>query len=122
MSNLMSHGDLAIGQFITIHSWHPIPVPNSDPFGLKSGEAWKGNSEQTYTPTAYLGDVMEVRAVCLPYIVVENWGTYPSTILRLDTRVLDLMELTPEYVKAIKDAYDATQSAVSFIRNTLGRK
>lgn len=92
MNKVISPGELSKGQFITLLEWEPI-VHEADGFFRTTTYTVRDNS--------YKGDVLQVVAICLPFIVVNNLnGCFGDNNIDLDTRRVKLMELTEEYVKA----------------------
>lgn len=77
-TKILTIDELKVDQYITIHSWN-----NGD-------HSW-------------VGEVLKVKAVQLPFIaVIEHQNHNDGGFISLDTRLLTLMELSPEYVEAMK--------------------
>ena len=94
---IISPGELAIGMFVTVYEWIPWDAPSFE------GGLLGGTTMVKHTDHSWCGDVLKVEAIQLPYVVVSlpNQGWLSSNV-RLDTRRVNLMELTPEYVEAAK--------------------
>ena len=74
--------DLQVGQHAAIHSWRD------------------GKSH-------WLGDALETKAICLPYIVVRFVSQQEWPAVTLDTRQVNLMQVSPEFVQAQLGGYPA---------------
>ena len=81
---------------ITILEWAPV-VHEPDAF---SAEITGITTATTHQDHSWCGDVLDVEAVQLPYVIVRERDSHLSSSIRLDTRRVKLMELTPEYVAA----------------------
>ena len=96
MSTINTPGDLSVGDLITVHSWRDDEQPSSwqesDPFTSMFG-TMRGATRQT----ALCGEVLEVKAVQLPYLVVKAGLDLTLTI---DTRLVVLMTISAEYARA----------------------
>ena len=93
MDKQISPGELAVGQYITVLEWNPTTSETSDGFF--------GTRVVTHTSQLWCGEVLQVTAVDLPYIVAKKCSDHLSlTPARLDIRCCKLMELSPEYVEA----------------------
>jgi hypothetical protein len=73
----MQTSELKIGQKVTVLSW---VFPDGD--------------------NSYKGDVLEIKAIDLPFIVVENMSDGWGQTLKFDTRQVNFKELSGDYVKA----------------------
>lgn len=98
-NKIISPGELAVGQYITVYEWLPSEVIDH-----AFGRLFGGATTRMYTDTAYCGDVLKVEAIDLPYIVISrpNESASYSGNTKLDTRQVKLMELSEEYVKAME--------------------
>ena len=95
-SKILSPGEIAVGQFITVLEWLSREIP-ADPFGGLFGGSPIVTQHKDHS---WCGDILKVEAVDLPYIVVRE--TYEKAKpFNIDTRELKLMELSKEYVKAM---------------------
>ncbi len=81
--NLIPPGELALNQLVTVFQWEP----NSHGFRDQS----------------YVGDVLRVTAVMLPFVVVKQLtgGYSTQRPFELDTRRLTFAEVTQAYAKAL---------------------
>ena len=87
---MLSIGELTRGMYVTVLDWHTYEHTDG------------GVIFKTIMDRSYCGDVLEVMAVDLPYIVVKM-DKYKSTTT-LDTRRVSFKELSEEYVKALQTA------------------
>ena len=92
-SKAISPGELHPGMFVTVLAHLPY---ESQQMPLLSGDV------QTIVRTSRsgMGDVHTVISVELPYVVLKREGR-SSFVYPYDTRRTTLMELSPEYVKAL---------------------
>ena len=81
---MLNADDISVGQYLTVREWL----------------SFKDNS--------YLGDVLVVKAVNLPFVALgrlENGGrgqlSACVSIITLDIRQVDLIRLNPEYVRVV---------------------
>lgn len=93
---MVSPGELKVGMNVTVMSWKQREGLDFDGFGVKT---------ITYTDRSYVGDVLRVEAIDLPFIVVTT--SSHSILLRgvpikLDTREVLLKELADAYVEAMQ--------------------
>lgn len=91
---MLSIGEVAKGQFITVHSWNPREI-----FGFEGFTT----ITKTHVDHSWCGDVLEVLEINVPYIVVRKLSQYSSkgnTVFNLDLRLCNIMELTKEFVDA----------------------
>jgi hypothetical protein len=98
MNKLISPGELHVGQFVTVFAWEPYEA-------FSGGLAGDFNLPlvATHVDHSWEGSVLEIVAVNLPYIAVKNRSdTYLKHAFDLDTRRVSLMELSPEYILAMK--------------------
>jgi hypothetical protein len=81
MSVILSEDDLAVGDFITIHSIknHPRRVVD------------------------IMGCPLKILGICFPYVAVSPVVGHPPNPWTMDCRRINFMRLTPEYVDAIKE-------------------
>lgn len=94
MSKLLSPGEVSVGQKVTVLSWKPREHINLGGFGDTAVSVSQDRS--------YCGDVLEVTAVDLPFVVVKMLkGLYNSgRPITLNTSELTLMELSDAFVTA----------------------
>jgi hypothetical protein len=81
-SLILAPDDFQVGQHIVIHSWRD------------DKKHW-------------LGDALKIRAICLPYIVVKFISQQEWPSVTLDTRRVNLMQVSPEFVQAQLNGYPA---------------
>jgi len=77
---MLAPDDISVGKYITIMEW---------------------KSHEDYS---YMGDVLLVKAVSLPFVVVDyliRGGYVVLSGIRLDVRRVDFMALSPDYVMAV---------------------
>lgn len=77
---ILAADDLHVGMAVAIHSWRD------------DKKHW-------------LGDALEIRAICLPYIVVKFVSVQEWPSVTLDSRQVNLMAVTPEFVQAQRGGY-----------------
>lgn len=77
---ILAIDDLQVGQQVAIHCW-------------KNGQ------------THWLGDALEIKAMCLPYLVVRFIAQEEWPSVTLDTRQVHLMAVTREFVEAQLGGY-----------------
>ena len=98
-NKIISNGELAIGQKVTVLSWKQILIDEV------TGNFLTGETQiqtRTVNDNSYKGNVLEIVAIDLPYIAVINHSdNWQKKAFKLDTRRVDLMELSEAYVKAI---------------------
>ena len=75
---VLAEDDLAVGQRVCVYGLKRGPVESAPIFG----------------------QALEVKAVCLPYVVGQLLSDPAKPILTLDCRVLRLMRVTKEFVAA----------------------
>jgi hypothetical protein len=96
MATKLQPDDIQIGMYVTVLEWNPQERT------YQSGGPFSDYGEvvtKTFRDGSWCGDVFIVRAICLPYIIVD--GEHGYTVgLDLDLRKLSLMKLTREYVEA----------------------
>lgn len=105
----VSYGEFHPGQFVTVLTWKdPLITEQMDIEDMvaSNGESSEGEIQmfQTFKNTSYMGSVLEVHAVALPFLLVEN-HTDPSEwdmIFSLDLRDVDVKELPEDYVACVK--------------------
>ncbi len=96
-TKILSPGELAVGQLITILEWLPRET-SPDPFGGLFGSALVATQSRD---RSWCGDVLKVEAVDLPYIVVKE--SYDNARpFKIDTREARLMECSKAYIDALK--------------------
>ena len=79
-SLILAADDLQVGQHVAIHSW-------------RNGKKH------------WLGDALQIKAICLPYLVVKFVSVKEWPAVTLDTRQVNLMTVTPEFVAAQLNSY-----------------
>lgn len=87
--------DLEVGMKITVHTG-PI-------FLMQCGSEFGDVSVIEREDTSGKGDVLEVKAILLPYIVVVkiNSSKYDKDPYKIDTRERKFMKVSEEYEKAL---------------------
>ncbi len=98
-TKIISPGELAVGQFITILEHDEIErVSGGFGFGMETITMQR--------PSWGLGEVFKVAAIELPYVAVTSKNRYSEGEMArsLDTRTMRLMELSPDYVKTLEKA------------------
>ena len=93
----MKAEDLNVGDRVTVLSWKPREVWSS----FSSGDS---PAVQTIQDRSFMGTVLTIRAIDLPYIVVE-WQDLPiidSARSVIDTRQCELRRVSDEYVRALR--------------------
>lgn len=96
MSNAkaISPGEIAKGMMLTVLEWEPI---------VHEPDGYFTTTTRTIRDNSYKGDVLEVQAVDLPFIVVKNHTGYSGERpITLDTRRVTLMELSRDFIEAAK--------------------
>ena len=81
-SLILAADDLHVAQHVAIHSW-------------RNGRCH------------WLGDALEIKAACLPYLVVKFVSQQDWPSVTLDTRQVNLMQVSPEFVAAQLGGYPA---------------
>lgn len=79
-SLILAADDFQVGHHIAIHSWRDAK------------KHW-------------LGDALEIKAICLPYLVVKFVSVQEWPSVTIDTRQVNLMAVTPEFVAAQRGGY-----------------
>jgi hypothetical protein len=79
-SLILAADDLQVGQQVAIHSWR---------------------DEKKH----WLGDALEIKAICLPYLVVKFISQQEWPSVTLDARQVNLMQVSPEFVTAQLGSY-----------------
>ena len=60
-----------------------------------------GVNAQTNVDRSWMGDVLEIVAIDFPFIAVKQLNTsLARSVFKLDTRIVQLKELSNEYVEA----------------------
>lgn len=96
---MITPGELCVGDFITVHSWiHEERDVENFLYGTVT--------KITHMDHSFEGDPFVIRAICLPFIVVDDVrhtnGCYAyHSQISIDTRRVVLMPLTKEYIKAL---------------------
>jgi hypothetical protein len=97
---MLTPGEITVGMKITVVAWKPREVPDLNLFG----DPTITSTVTVINDRSWCGNVLEVIAVDLPYIVIRKLDETMECLKapsRLDTRECSLKELKPEYVKAI---------------------
>lgn len=97
---MLSAGEISKGMKITVISWKPREIPKLFDY-FEENDSWKTTSVKTFQDKSYCGDVLEVLAVDLPYVVVKDLKSKDNYTAKLDTRECQLKELKQEYVDAL---------------------
>jgi hypothetical protein len=84
---VLTVGDLVVGMNVTVLEWGPLTQIVDDVSVVTQSRG-------------LCGDVLVVKAIDLPYIVVEEQKYFGR--ISLDTRKATLMKLTDEYMAALK--------------------
>lgn len=93
---MLSPGEITVGMTITVLEWTPV-VHEPDAFSaLMTGVT----TATTHRDNSWCGDVLDVEAVQLPYLIVREGDGVLGHGFKIDTRRAKLMELSPEYVAA----------------------
>jgi hypothetical protein len=79
-SLILAADDLQVGQHLVIHSWR---------------------DDKRY----WLGDALEIKAICLPYLVAKFVSVQEWPSVTIDTRQVNLMAVSPEFVAAQLGGY-----------------
>ena len=87
--------DLKAGDHVTVLEWKPRDVP------VFADNSWLEVGTRTAHDTSWVGDVLEVVAVDLPFVAARNRLSRLSDVIRLDVRRLTLRKLSAAYVDAI---------------------
>lgn len=91
MNKIISPGELTIGMHVTVFQWNKEEKPGfQETENMLLALLGKTNDKR------YCGEVLQIKAVQLPYLAIEVLGH----ITTLDTRDCQLMELGEDYVKA----------------------
>jgi len=88
---MISSGEISKGMCVTILEWEPI-IREPDGIFTMTQTVCKDNS--------WKGALLDVMAVQLPYIVVNERGNTYGQNITLDTRRVKLMELSSEFIEA----------------------
>lgn len=91
---MLSPGEITKGMKITVVNWNPREIPTFSLFDTQPATV-------THEDTSWCGDVLEVLAVSLPYIVIRDVRSFRGHPCRIDTRQCSLMELSAEYIAAL---------------------
>jgi len=75
---VMAEDDLEVGQYICVYNLKRCPDE----------------------PESIMGQSLQIKAICLPYIAAELQSDPSKPVLTLDVRYLNLMKVTKEYVEA----------------------
>lgn len=98
-NKIISDGELSVGQKVTVLAWKRLVVDELTGDFLTGGTQIQ---QRTIEDNSFKGDVLEIKAVDLPFIIVKvlSNGILKKPI-KMDTRRVDLMELSNEYVAAL---------------------
>ncbi len=97
MTKIISPGELAVNQLVTVYEWNPV-TRDSNPLDIFS--TFGTVTQTTHQDHSFCGDILRVTSVMLPYIVVKPLSGGLTNPFELDTRRLSLMEVTNEYAAA----------------------
>ena len=92
MANVISLGELAVGQRVTVLETKTVVDSMEMPDGQKIRIP-----RQTANLDMFKGVPMEIVAINLPYVIVKT----ASQPVIFDTRMVTFMEITPEYANAL---------------------
>lgn len=98
---MLSPGEISTGMKVTVVEWKPREIPN---LSLFSDPALTPPTVTISGDRSFCGDVCEVMAVDLPYIIIRRLGETLDCFkkpTKIDTRECTLKELSPEYVTAM---------------------
>jgi hypothetical protein len=89
---MLTPGEIAKGQYITVLKWKKRDIQAMPLLGVAGGE---------YTDRSYVGNVLQVLSVDLPFVLVARLTEHykPNERLQLDTRELFLKELSAEFAE-----------------------
>lgn len=99
---VLPHDDLKAGLYVTVLEWKPREVPD-----LRGGLGFGGLgvTYRTVQDNSWVGDVLRVEAVDLPFVVARAYyprtRTWDKAPFKLDIRRLVLRLLSPEYLEAM---------------------
>jgi hypothetical protein len=100
MGQILQADDFKIDMFITVHTGQMDETISED-FNMKEGV--QSTSVLKIEDKNYKGRVLRIRAINLPFIVVEFLtGDNNSSFISFDTREYKLIKLSDEYVKALE--------------------
>lgn len=88
----ISPAELAPGIFITVLRWLPREMESAGMMGVQT---------LTHVDHSFEGDVLEVKAVQLPFVAVADCKGCLRHTFELDTRRCVLMELNRDYILAL---------------------
>jgi hypothetical protein len=88
-SLILAADDLHVGMAVAIHAWR---------------------SDKKH----WLGDALQIKAICLPYLVVKFVSQKEWPSVTLDSRQVNLMAVPPEFVQAQLGGYP-TDLATAFL-------
>ena len=96
---MLTPGELSVGMFITVLENKPYQSENIVGNEMLGETSVKTISRQD---NSYKGDILEVVAINLPYIVVKwYWADNENKAKTIDTRRSTFMELSDEFVLAL---------------------
>ncbi len=118
MNTVLSPGEIAIGQRVTVLS-NEMPKQEQE----ASSDGYFGGtfsfSSTLCRDTSYEGDVLIITAVALPFVLVNRVAAGGEgrlddngTNIKLDTRKLLLMELPDNYVAAMMKSHKGLDTLV----------
>ncbi len=97
---VISPDDFNVGDIVTV-------VKGQECGGGVSGIGLFGLATETKTveDNSWKGDLLEIKAISLPYIAVKNLSdTFFKDNISINTKLTKLGKLTPEYIKAMKNS------------------
>lgn len=83
---MLAEDDLEVGQYVCVY-----------------------NLKRTEEGAPIMGQSLQIKAICLPYFVGQLLSDPSEPVLTLDCRFLNMMKVTPEFVKAQQDGAKAQQ-------------
>ena len=87
----ISPGELSVGMYVTVLGWKEKE--------MVSKSAFVGVSKTMYEESSWVGNVLKIEAINLPFIVTNELEMIESRPT-IDTRKATLMELDLDFVKA----------------------
>ena len=82
-------GAIKAGMYITILEWHKFKVTD-----------FNTGKEVERQDQSYVGDTLKIKAVDLPFLIVERVDRPAPYSINLDLRKLEIKELSDEFVAA----------------------
>ena len=97
--SILRQDDFEVDMYITVLRGKIYTPSSSNPFGPFSGGA---TTETEKEDGSFKSDVLQITAICMPYITVKICGSIYTRPATFDTREWLFMKLSPEYVEAAK--------------------